>query len=300
MKFDDDAHKLKLVPQSPQLLLEFGNRLFFTSLTQGLSAQAIEASLATSGSAFNNFLVFPAILFLAESVALVPANEALSFLNRFEFGFIQGIRWGDVHLDYWGSTASQGRTTVHITMPNMFEVDTDAGMSPWTRAAGSRFQVQKLSGASGNSRFKVTSDFSDHPMLMFPHTLNDAATARRHLLRLVQFRIQFRTIFCFRDRTNGAITAISSTNWEVKFDHLVSYSSGGTVRNVNNRVGPPFFPGGGSPSNIEQVDRDVVAMAKRGSPLHTPAVLRARLHDPNQTTVTDETPNSDFVQSFFS
>src|ERR1700682_84904 len=97
LDFDESAHKFQVVPQTPQLALEFGTRLFFASLTTGLPVTELEASLAAGGAAFNSFLVLPALLFFAEAVALVPqgSNPQAAeghFRRNFEFGFVQGIR----------------------------------------------------------------------------------------------------------------------------------------------------------------------------------------------------------------
>ena len=85
----------------------------------------------------------------------------------------------------------------------------------------------------------------------------------------------------------------------MKFDHLVRYAAGGSNRIVDNRVGPPNFPRGGSPSDIQQPDRDILGMAQRGAPFVTVTDLNARLHDPARRTETDETPNADFVSNFW-
>jgi hypothetical protein len=305
LDFDDDAHKFQVVPQTPQLALEFGNRLFFTSLTTGLPVANLEASLAAGGGAFSSFLVFPALLFHAEAVALVPkgsnpqAAEA-RFRSNFEFGFVQGIRLGDVHLEYWGSTAALGRTIVHITLPNTFEVDTEASIQPWTHMAASRFKVTNVTKANSKSlSFKVEADFADHPMLIFPHTLSNATSSLRRFLRWLNFTWDFRTIFSFRDKSDGSFTPISATVWRVRFDHLVSYTGNGSSRSVNNRIGDPGFPRGGSPSDEKDTDRNILAMAKRGSPFLTPTVLDRRLHDATLRTETDETPNADFDSAFW-
>ena len=163
LEFDDDAHKFTVLPQSPQLSIEFGPRLFFTSLTTGLPGAQLEASLAAGQSAFNSFLVFPALLFDAEAVALVArgANAAAAearFRSNFEFGFVQGTTFPDVHLEYWGRTRNEGRSIVHIDMPLMFEVDTDPAIQPWTRIARERFKVTNVTKTgTGPLRFKVES-----------------------------------------------------------------------------------------------------------------------------------------------
>jgi hypothetical protein len=306
LNFDDDAHKFQVTPQSPQLALEFGTRMFFTSLTTGLLVAQLEATVAAVGTGFNSFLVFPALLFHAESVALVPptpnagAAEA-RFRSNFEFGFVQGARWGDVHLEYWASTAALGRTIVHISMPNTFEVDTETSVQPWTHAATGRFKVTNVTKrGAGSLAFKAEADFGDHPMLVFPHTIASHTTpALQRFLRWVTFTIDFRTIFCFRDKSDGSFTPISATEWRVHFDHLVSYTGNGANRAVNNRVGDPNFPRGGNPSIVNQTDRDILAMAKRGSPLLTPGLLQQRLTNAALRTETDETPNADFDSKFF-
>jgi hypothetical protein len=174
-------------------------------------------------------------------------------------------------------------------------------MQPWTHAATGRFKVTNVTKPGASSlRFKAEADFADHPMLMFPHTIASHTTpALRRFLRWVTFTIDFRTIFCFRDKSDGSFTPISATAWRVHFDHLVSYTGDGANRTVDNRVGAPQFPRGGSPSDVKQTDRDILAMAKGGSPFSTPAVLNQRLTDAARRTETDETPNADFDSKFF-
>lgn len=303
LSFDDDAHKFQVVPQSPQLTLEFGSKLFFTSLTTGLPAAQLEASLATDQAAFNSPLVFPALLFFAKAVALVPrgANASAAeaqFRRNFEFGFVQGTRFPSVHLEYWGKTGAAGRSIVHIDMPLDFEVDTDPMTQPWTRIASSRFKVtNETKGASGPLRFKVEAEFQDHPMLILPHTIGRLASER--FLRSITFTRDFRTIFCYRDKSDSSFNAISATRWTIPFNHFVSYTGGGSTRNIDNRVGPPNFPSGGSPSDVQLEDHRILSMAKSGSPIVTVNILNTRMKDPGVRTETDETPNADFDPAFW-
>jgi hypothetical protein len=296
LDFDEDAHKFTVTPQSPQLAIEFGPKLFFTSLTTGLPAEALERSLAAGVAAFNNFLVFPAPLFDAEAVALVPRGAEARFRGNFEFGFVQGTTFPSVHLEYWGKTREEGRSIVHIQMPLTFEVDTDPITQPWTRVASGRFKVTNLtSTAAGPLRLKVEASFADHPMIVMPHTIGTPPQQR--FLRWVKYNRDFRTIFAVRDKSTRSFDAISATRWRVPFDHLIRYISGSPT--VDNRVGPPNFPRGGTPSDIQAADRDILRMATSGGPFVTVATLNARLHDPTFRTETDETPNADFDRSFW-
>jgi hypothetical protein len=300
LDFDDNAHKFQVTPQSPQLALEFGATLFFTSLTTGMPINELEAA---GTSKFNSFLVFPALSFHAEAIALVPrvpnaAAAEVQFRRKFEFGFVQGTTLPSVHLEYWGKTRADGRSIVHISMPPTFEVDTDPSTQPWTRTASSRFKVTNVTKhPSGPMRFKIEADFADHPMVMLPHTIGTPSLQR--FIRWVRFTRDFRTIFCVLDKPAGSFDAISATQWRVPFDHLVSYTGGGSNRKVDNRAGSPNFPRGGSPSDVHGPERDILAMAGRGAPLVTAAVLDARFKDPARRTETDETPNADFDPSFW-
>jgi hypothetical protein len=185
-------------------------------------------------------------------------------------------------------------------MPNVFEVDTDPTIQPWTRAAASRFSVTDVTKQGDtNLSFQVAAEFSDHPLVQFPHTLTFNNPFKQFFLRWVTFTVDFRTIFTFRDKSDGSFNAISATEWRVHFDHLVSYIGNGANHSVNNRVGAPGFPSGGNPSIVSQTDRSILAMAKAGSPFHTQAVLSQRLNDPARWTVTDETPNADFDSTFW-
>ncbi|MFM0202607.1 hypothetical protein PQR53_22350 [Paraburkholderia fungorum] len=154
--FDENAHHFTVKPQSPQLALEFGARNFYTSLTTGLPVNQIDAGLAAGQSAYNNFLVYPALQFHAEAVLLVPQGTNPSaaearFCSSFEFGFVQATSFPSIHLEYWGSTAAAGRTMVHIDMPPGYEVDTDPVTKPWTHIAAMLVRSQKSLLAVGFS-----------------------------------------------------------------------------------------------------------------------------------------------------
>lgn len=302
--FDENAHHFTVTPQSPQLALEFGPRLFFTSLTTGLPADQLDAALAAGQSAFNNLLVFPALLFHAEAVVLVSQGTnaiaaEVKFRSSFEFGFVQGTSFPSIHLEYWGSTAAAGRTIVHIGMPLGYEVDTDPLTQPWTHIAANRFKATNVTAKpAGPLRLKIESEFSDHPMVVLKHTIGTAPNQR--FLRWVKLTRDFRTIFCAREKATNTFLPISATNWRISFDHWVRYTGNGANRTVDNKVGPPNFPRGGTPSNIEQTDRDVVAMAQRGAPFVTHATLFTRLTSASNRTETDETPNTAFDTGFWS
>ena len=303
LAFDDNAHKFTVTAQSPRLGLEFGAKMFFTPLTGGLPVDAIEATFTAGQGAFNNVLVPPALLFSAEAIALVPKGAdgqgGARFRRNFEFGFVQGTSWPSVHLEYWGKTKADGRSIVHIDMPATMEVDTDPAIVPWTRVGASRFQVAQVgSPTSDPLRFKVTADFSDHPMLIFPHTIGTPALKR--FVRSVSFTRSFRTIFSVLDKSDGSFTAISATEWRIPFDHIVTYTNGGTTRTVQNKVGAPNFPRGGSPSVVDRQDRDILAKAKARTPLVTQSLIDARLKSGVSRSETDNTPNDDFDSSFFS
>src|SRR5215208_864218 len=139
LTFDDARHNFTVASNARQQL-EFGNRFFFTTLTGGMPIQTLEQALLNGASLFGSSLIFPALSFHAESVVLMPKATSAQFpeqqlLGGFEFGFVQGLKSMDVHLEYWGQVAANGRSILHISMPNVFEVDTDPSTQPWTRVA---------------------------------------------------------------------------------------------------------------------------------------------------------------------
>lgn len=307
LKFDDTRHKFTVASGNVRQQLEFGNRLFFTTLTGGMPIQALEQVLLTGGSLFGSSLVFPALSFHAESVVLMPKATSAQFpeqqlMGGFEFGFVQGLKSMDLHLEYWGQIALNGRSILHISMPNVFEVDTDASTLPWTRVAASRFEIRNVTQAASQfNALMVSSDFTDHPMYTFGHTVQHTLPTNvivPHFIRQVRFRRVFKTIFCFRNKKDGTFTPISSTDWAIDYNHVVSYSQNGTTRTVTGTTNPSF-PSSGSPSNIDATDRQIMGMAKAGAPLFTQPLLQTRLGPSGSRTVTKEDTNADFVASFW-
>ena len=304
MNFLDSAHKFTVTAGNVQQI-EFGNRLFFTTLATGLPVQLMEDTLAAGGALFGNNLVFPAISFHAECVVLMPKGTPapdIQLRNDFDFGFVQGLRTGDIYMEYWGQVQANGRTVVHIGMPNTFEVDTDTTIKPFTSAASSRFEVRNVSEPGGQlDALKVSSDFHDHPLYIFPRTVRHTLptnVAVPHFLRWVSCKREFQTIFCFRNKRDGSFTPISATAFDINYNHTVSYSGNGATPTVVASVAPAF-PRAGSPSQIDATVRDIMNMAKNGSPLLTPAVLHNRLTGSASRTVTTEDTNSSYSSSFW-
>lgn len=302
MDFDDHRHEFHVDFTSPPTVsLDFGNQLMFTSLVTVPGVPAIEASVAAGTPLFGSGLVPNAVMFFASCVVTGRDKKPLSAAQLsadFEFGFVQGILHTDIHLDYWGQRKSNGRSVLHITMPGTFEVDTDPATQPWTRVASRRFKVEQAPPKSGRpAGLKVSASFDDHPVYIFRHTVTEGGVPR--FLRSVSFRRVFRTVFCFRDKTTGDFEAVSSTDWQIKFNHVVSYSNNGATRSVTDNSGGNTFPVGGNPANVNADDRSLMKMAKAGSPLHTPATLSARLGPAGPRTITKEDTNNDFDPSFW-
>jgi len=188
-------------------------------------------------------------------------------------------------------------------MPQVFEVDTDAGIQPWTRTAATRFELRNVTQAASQfNALRISSDFTDHPMYTFAHTVQHSLpsnVAVPHFIRRVSFQRAFRTIFCARSKKDGSFTPISSTDWTIDYDHTVNYSQNCASRTGTSNVSTTF-PGGGSPSNVNAADRQIMAMAKARSPLIAQQVLATRLGPTGLRTVTKENLNPDFVSSFWS
>ncbi len=293
MNFIESAHRFTVTAANVQQI-EFGNQKFFTTLARGLPISLMEQAMLTGNALFGSSLVFPALSFHAECV-VVDGGSAAQLRNDYDFGFVQGLRSANIHLEYWGKVASDGRTSVYITMPNVFEIDTDTSIQPFTRAASSRFEARDI----GAGAVKVSADFTDHPLYIFPRTVSHMLpTFQRvdHHIRWVFFRREFKTVFCFRNKRDGSFTPISSTAYWIDYDHTVSYSGG--TPSVAAKTSPAF-PVGGSPSENDSTSRMIMQMAKAGGPLFTPAVLQNRLSDRGLRSETEEDLNSAFVSSFW-
>lgn len=308
LQFLDKFHKFNIdFPQPARQGLEFGNKFFFTTLVAGEPIAVIEQSMLGGAALFNNPVLGSALFFHAECIVFSPKAGAPQFpeidlQNRFDFGFVQGIRDSDLHLDFWGRFAEHGRTVVHINMPNSFEVDTDPAAQPFTRVAGSRFKIKNVTETNSQFNFlKVSADFSDHPLYVFDHTLIHKNNRQPNFLRSIDFTRTFHTIFCFREKRTGDFTAISSSIWDIRYNQELSYlNKDPTNRKITDKVTGHVFASGGSPSTVGATDRQILAMAKAGSPFvnRTIAASRMAANAPGRT-VTTEDKNGDFVQSFF-
>jgi len=307
MNFLDSGHKFSVAAGNSLQQIEFGNRFFFTTLAVGMPVQAMEQAILSGGALFGSGLIFPAIFFRAECVVLLPKDSSgpspeTHLRNNFDFGFVQGLKSSSIHLEYWGQVQANGRSILHIDMPNVFELDTDTSTQPFTQLANLRFKIKNVT--QPNSKFhmlQVSSDFFDHPMYTFPHTFGHRLPSNvevPHFIRSVIFRREFKTIFCFKNKKDGSFTPISSTDWDVNYKHTVNYTNNVANRTVTEGMSHTF-PSRGSPSNIDETDRRIMAMAKAGAPLMTPAILQSRLAPGAARTVTRENTNPDFVSSFW-
>jgi hypothetical protein len=223
--------------------------------------------------------------------------------NKFDFGFVQGLKASDLHLDFWGRFKTHGRTITHISMPNIFEVDTHPLSQPFTRVASGRFEIKNITQAGSKFNFlKVIAEGADHPMYSFSHTIDHPifGPSVKNFLRQVTFKTELRTIFCFREKKTGEFSPISSTVWTIHFNHIVRYTNNGQNRVVTDQSPGVFIPRKGLPSNIDTTDRRILAMAKAGTPFLTPAILQGRfaLGSPNRT-VTALEENDEFDPNFF-
>lgn len=307
MNFLESGHVFTVAAGNSRQQIVFGNRFFFTTLATGMPVQAMEQAIVSGGTLFGSGLIFPAISFHAECIILSPKGTSavspeIELRRDFDFGFVQGLKSLDIHLEYWGQIQANGRTILHIDMPNIFEVDTDTAISPFTTVAASRFEISNVTQPTSQlNALKVSSDFFDHPMYTFSHTMRHRLPTNvdvQHFIRSVTFKREFRTIFCFRSKKDGNFTPISSTDWDINYSHTVSYADNGTTRSVTEGTSHTF-PSRGSPSNIDATDRRIMAMAKAGAPLMTPAILQARLAQASSRTVTRENTNPDFTSSFW-
>jgi hypothetical protein len=307
LRIDDSSHHFFIDVISPPLRqgLEFGPANFFATLIGGLPIAALEANLAGGVPLFNNINVVPAVSFTAECVVLMLKTESPQFpeqfiLGNFEFGFIQGLKASNLHMDFWGRYAAHGRTVMDIAMPNAFQVDTDPAILPWTRISAKRFSVKNVTMATSKfNSLKISATFSDHPMYVFGHTVTNQNNSVPNFLRSVSFRREFETVFCFREKKTGDFTPVSTANWLIHYNHQVVNTGNGTGRTVTELANNHRFPTGGSPSDIGATARSLMTSAKAGAPITTATTINNAINSPGGRTVTTEDRNSDFEQSFW-
>ena len=272
----------------------------FASLNPGFPADNVEKS---GQGLFDNPLVNSALALDAECIVDIPKTDSTGFpeivlRNNFDFGFIQGINKSSHIFEFWGKTARHGRTTTVFTMPPSLKLDIEPGTNPFTRAASSRFGIRNVTRADANvNPLLISANFSDHPMLAFDHTIKDNRDLTQ-FIRSVAFRRDFRTIFCFRNKTGGFFTGLSSTNWTFEFRHLITHSNNGKNRALTGRSN--VFPRGGSVSNLNAIDRQLLDFAKNGGPAQSHADFNNLIGDRSPArTVTREDVNPDFEDYFF-
>lgn len=275
--------------------------------------RTLESLVATS-SLFGNNITSAVISFEATAVALVPTKDmpvpsggALG--AAFEFGFIQGIQQSDLQCQYWGRSATDGRSIINVTLSHRFEVDTTDAVKPWTKIPGRRSTITPAQTAKpGVHAFRINAKHSDHPQFVlnrfhFVRGPKDILP-RRLLLRSVSCQLDFVTIFALFDKAALKFDSISATHWRVKWNHVVTYQErrdpAGASTFTPTVIGPErdTLPSGGSPSAVDSDARDVIAKAQAGGPLLTPEVLNGRLGSSSGRTVTDEEKNDDFDPSF--
>lgn len=317
IEFDENAHSFVVEEPFWRTTIAFGDKHAFivNSDLNDDQVKTLEQTIRDKGSLFGNIITSGVITFDATCVALIPQKQmpvpSVDNLGRaFDFGLIQGVKQSDLHLEYWGKSAVDGRTIVHTTLSNRFEVDTTEAVKPFTRVSGRRFSATLVpSKKKGFHAFKVNSRGFDHPQFSadrfrFFRGPRDLLP-RQFLLRSVSCQLDLVTIFSLFDKAASKFDSISATHWRVKWAHTVSYKekvdSEGKSDFRASVTGPErsdLMPHGGSPSDVDQVARDVIAMAQAGTPLMTPEVLNSRLTAGAGITTTNEDTNPDFDSSF--
>ena len=313
--FDDDAHRFSVDTPFWKTTIAFGDTHAFIVNADLNDAQIKTLETLVAASAlFGNNITSASILFEATAVAFVaqkdmPVPSAGALTQAFEFGFIQGIQQSDLHCEYWGKSATDGRSILHTTLSNRFEVDTTDTAKPFTKLPGRRATVtQAQPGKPGFHAFRINARHQDHPQFQinrfhFVRGPRDILP-RRLLLRSVSCQLDFVTIFSLLDKTTAKFSAISATRWRVKWNHIVTYKErfnpGGASDFLPTVIGPDrdLLPSGGNPSLVDSDARDVIAKAQAGAPFLTPEVLNARLTASTGRTLTDEDKNDDFDPSF--
>jgi hypothetical protein len=313
--FDENAHKFFVDAPSWKTTVQFGDKHAFIVNSELNDAQLRTLETIADGpSLFGNNITSAVIAFDATAVGFIahkdmPHPSAANLAAAFEFGFIQGVKESDLHCVYWGKSAADGRTIVHVSLSNRFEVDTTTVTKPFTRLPGRRNTITQIPSAKkGFHAFKIHAKHSDHPQFVINRfrlfRSSHDILPRKLLLRSVSGQLVFVTIFALFEKGASKFDSISATHWRVTWNHTVTYqertNSSGDSEFLPTVSGPDkdLLPSGGSPSDVNQVARDVIAMAQADGPLVTPDVLNARLHSDSGMTVTDEDRNGDFDPSF--
>jgi hypothetical protein len=315
IEFDEDAHKFFVDTPFWETTVKFGDKHAFivnTDLTDN-QIKSLER-IADGPSLFGNNITNAVITFDATATGFVaqkdmPTPSAGNLAGEVEFGFIQGIKQSNLLCEYWGRSAADGRRFLHITLSNRFEVDTTMAAKPFTKLPGNRSTITPVpSTRNGFHAFKINATHADHPQFQVNRFTFFSGPRdilpRKLLLRSVSCQLNFVTIFSLLDKKASKFDAISATHWSVKWKHTVTYqektNSQGNSEFLPKVTGPDkdLLPSGGSPASVDQVARDVIAMAQAGGPLMTPDVLNSRLRSGTGVTSTDEDRNDDFDPSF--
>ncbi|MEI6708767.1 MAG: hypothetical protein WCK96_16720 [Methylococcales bacterium] len=301
LTFLDGSHKFTVDNRASNLQLEFTDSTVYCTLVRGANFKRYDAVPADQR---DFLLVVPhALYFQAECIVLIPKETSPRFrtefqlLEDYEFGFVQAVKLSDIHLEYWGQIPANGRAFQMIRMPDVFELDTSIDNIPWIYK---NFSIVKnlTQAASKFNSLKISSRFTDHPLLSFPHTIKHKKkkTEPPLFIRSIFYKEEFRTIFCFQNKKDGSFTPISSTEWVIHCNQIVNYSVNGATKTPFIKSNSSQFPRGGNPANLNATDRQIMAMAKAGSPALTHEILEARVWV-KETTYEDSNP--DFDASFW-
>ena len=316
IEFDEDAHKFFVDFPDWKTTMNFGDKFAFlvNSELNGLQMAAL-SRVAEGGGLFGNNITSAAIFFDASATAFVSAKEMpvptpQALEAAFDFGFVQGIKQSDLHLDYWGLSKSDGVVSVHTSLSNREEVDTAETVKPFTKVAANRCKVTTTqSNRPGFHAFRLHAKHSDHPQFIVnrlqnaqgPHDL----LSHKMFLRRADCQLDFSTIFCFRDKKSGKFDGISAAEWRIRWKHVATYqekrATDGSLEYVPTVSGPDrsdLMPSAGNPAAVGARERNILAIAQAGGPFLTPDALNARMRSASGVTKTFAESNADFDPSF--
>jgi hypothetical protein len=316
IEFDEDRRSFFVDAPSWETTVAIGQDMIFAVNSALNAAQIVSLEQVVKvNNAFGNLVSSEVVTFETTATAHVPIKQMPvasvgELLKNFEFGFVQGMKAGDVHVEYWGRSAKEGRTVVHFDMPNQFEVDTATQAQPFTRVPKARSKVTLLPPIRrGFHSFKIVCGGGDHPQVFLPNRQFFKGTkdfvAREHLFRSITHRLDFLTTMVAFDKAAKKFIGISATGWQANWRHVASYTetlaSGTGAKTLTSKVTGPSgkaeMPTGGAPSNVDLSVRSILKTAAGPGPFVNPEVIRQRL---SKSIVSQEDVNPDFESSFFS
>jgi hypothetical protein len=197
-------------------------------------------------------------------------------LSGWQFGFIQFQKILNAAYYYVGRVPSHGSISLLVSkvpaMTNHFALDSHPNQEPYT-VAQPRFK---------HVAPKITAPTRDHPLNKAGASITNKKTSHPNFLFHIVDHRKFWSIFTAQD-ANGAFTHMMHFIWEMRYDFMITYDSGGKPR-VFRRS--PIFKMG-SPIKGPPTDKEVTPHLANPHPPNANAIMRLALNN----TVSGGKPN---------